>query len=71
MDYANPVHRGMIIALLILYKNNPLSAFYPLQYHDEVDESDRINSMFESELIHTFSVVKGGARRNTMKKRGQ
>lgn len=70
MDYANPVHRGMIIALLTLYKNNPLSAFYPLQHHDEAGESDRINSMFESELIHIFSAVKGGARRNTLKKRG-
>lgn len=69
MDYSNPVHRGIIIALLTLYKNNPLSAFYPLQDHVEGDESNRINSIFELELINIFSAVKGGARRKTMKNR--
>lgn len=69
MDYSNPVHRGIIIALLTLYKNNPLSAFYPLQDHAEGDESNRINSIFELELINIFSAVRGGARRKTMKNR--
>jgi len=69
IDYENPVHRGMLIALLTLYKNNPLSAFYPLQHHDEGDESDKINGMFESELISAFSQTgkRGGTKRKTRK----
>lgn len=70
-DYGNPVHRGMIIALLSLYKNNPLSPFYPLQHQKRGAESDRINAMLESELIRIFTatVSKGGNKRKTMRKR--
>ena len=70
-DYRNPVHRGIIIALLSLYKNNPLSPFYPLQRQKLGAESDRINAMFESELIRIFNstISKGGNKRKTMRKR--
>jgi hypothetical protein len=72
-DYTNPVHRGMIIALLSLYKNNPLSPFFPLQHQKNGAESDRINAMLESELIQIFAdtVTKGGkaAKRKTLRKR--
>jgi hypothetical protein len=70
-DYGNPVHRGIIIALLSLYKNNPLSPFYPLQRQKLGAESDRINAIFESELIRIFNatISKGGHKRKTMRKR--
>ena len=36
-DYTNPVHRGIVIVLLLLCKNNPSSPFFPLENRREKD----------------------------------
>jgi hypothetical protein len=57
-DYTNPVHRGMIIALLSLLENNPCEHFYPLQYRDEHSLVKDITKLFEKDLIDSFALTK-------------
>jgi hypothetical protein len=34
----NPIHKGILLGLLLNYKNDTLQPFYPLQYHPDKDE---------------------------------
>ena len=64
--YSNPVHRGILIGLLTLCDNNPMEAFYPLQKHPEHKESDKINGLWEKELVRIFELTeKRNNQRNT------
>ena len=56
-DYTNPVHRGMIIALLSLCEKDQLSPFYPLQYRPEHSSVEKITKLFEKDLIDAFALT--------------
>jgi hypothetical protein len=70
-DYSNPVHRGMLIALLTLYKNNPVSVFYPLQMRAEAAAVDKETGLLEAGFIKAFADTagRGGGKRITRRKR--
>jgi hypothetical protein len=53
-QFQNPVHRGMIIALLTVYDNNQMKPFWPLQYRKEHRQVDKISVAWAKELIRTF-----------------
>jgi hypothetical protein len=69
-DYSNPVHRGMVIALLLLYKNNPVSPFYPLQLRAEVAAVDKETELLGTGLIKAFADTAGrrGGKRRTRRR---
>jgi len=68
-DYKNPVHRGILIGLLTLCDNNPLSAFYPLQnYPKKMTLVNKITELWEGQLVQVFSQTKRGGKRKTRKK---
>jgi len=56
-DYTNPVHRGMIIALLSLCENHQLSPFYPLNDNPEHSSVEKILKLFEKDLINAFALT--------------
>jgi hypothetical protein len=56
-DYTNPVHRGMIIALLSLCEKDQLSPFYPLQDNPEHSSVEKITKLFEKDLIDAFALT--------------
>ena len=56
-DYTNPVHRGMIIALLSLFENDPCEHFYPLQYRPEHSLVEYITKLLERDLIDSFALT--------------
>lgn len=69
-DYSNPVHRGMLIALLMLNKNNPVSAFYPLQLRAEHDKVGKTIRQLESGFIRAFGETRGKrGGRQTLRRR--
>lgn len=53
-DYSNPIHRGMVIALLLFCKNDPSSPFYPLQYRPEWRAVEEKTKLLENDLIDAF-----------------
>jgi hypothetical protein len=69
-DYSNPVHRGMLIALLLLYKNNPVSPFYPLQLRAEAPAVDKETELLGAGLIKAFADTAGrrGGKRLTRRR---
>jgi len=71
-DYSNPVHRGILIALLMLYKNNPVEPFYPLQLREEGYAVNRQTELLEAGLIKAFADTaggRGGSKRRTRRLR--
>jgi hypothetical protein len=66
-DFKNPVHRGILIGLLSIYDNNPLSPFYPLQYRPEGVRVDEITAKWDSALHGIFAAAAAGGKRGTRK----
>jgi hypothetical protein len=56
LDYSNPVHRGMLIVLLSLCKNNPVSPFFPLKKRPRTERRavERITKNLKNHFIQTF-----------------
>jgi hypothetical protein len=50
-DLSNPIHRGIIITLLLLCKNDPTSPFYPLQYRPEWQKVIETTKLLEKDII--------------------
>lgn len=70
LDFTNPVHRGIIIGLLSIYDNNPLSPFYPLQHRPEGGKVDEITAKWDKALLGIFDKpTVGGKKRVTRKHR--
>ena len=64
----NLIHNGMMIGLLQLFDNNPLSAFYPLQrYPMEMTDSEAITDKLEKALIQSLEQTK--TRKGAYRKR--
>jgi hypothetical protein len=55
-DYSNPVHRGMLISLLLLCKNNLLSPFFPLKKRPRKERRavERITKNLKNYFIQEF-----------------
>lgn len=68
-DFKNPVHRGILIGLLSIYDNNPLSPFYPLQYREEGDRVEEITAKWDGALHGIFATAASGGKRGTRKQR--
>jgi len=75
-QYDNPLHRGILLGLIMIDRNNPLSPFFPLQNYPEQDvKIDEITKKLEKEIIDTLEktkINKGGKktrRRRNLKKR--
>ncbi len=58
-QYANPIHKGILLDLLIKEKNDILSPFYPLQqYPQQQKEVDIITKELENHLIYILEKTK-------------
>jgi hypothetical protein len=78
-QYDNPLHRGILLGLIIVDRNNLLSPFFPLQKYPEQDEKiNELTKNLENEIIDALEktknpVNKGGRkthrRRPNLKKR--
>jgi hypothetical protein len=78
-QYDNPLHRGILLGLIIVDRNNLLSPFFPLQKYPEQDEKiNELTKNLENEIIDALEktknpVNKGGRktrrRRDNLKKR--
>jgi hypothetical protein len=67
-EQGNAAHNGIMIGLLRLYENNPLSAFYPLQrYPEQMAASDATNRKLEKALIQSLEQTK--TRKGAYRKR--
>jgi hypothetical protein len=51
IQYDNPVHQGILLNILLCNYNDPLSPFYPLQFHKEQSEVTEILSKQMNNLI--------------------
>jgi len=69
----NPLHNGMMIALMKLFDNHPLDVFYPLQDHpEEFDEVTKKTVELEAALIASLQATKrrtGSSRKHTRRQR--
>lgn len=55
VQYHNPVHRGILLSLLVREKNDTLSPFFPLQkYPKQREQVDEITVAWEKDLIYLF-----------------
>ena len=55
VQYHNPVHRGILLSLLVREMNDTLSPFFPLQkYPKQREQVDEITQAWEKDLIHLF-----------------
>jgi hypothetical protein len=55
----NPIHKGILLGLLLNYKNDTLQPFYPLQYHPDKDEQVyEIIKKWEYSLIYILENTK-------------
>uniref|UniRef100_A0A6C0H3M6 Uncharacterized protein n=1 Tax=viral metagenome TaxID=1070528 RepID=A0A6C0H3M6_9ZZZZ len=54
-DYTNQVHRGMVIVLLLLSKNNPCSPFFPIEKRPENHEYAVVTKKLEDNFIQSFA----------------
>jgi hypothetical protein len=55
VQYHNPVHRGILLSLLVREKNDTLSPFFPLQkYPKQREQVDEITVAWEADLITLF-----------------
>jgi len=61
-DFANPVHRGILIGLVAVYANDPLSPFFPLQERPEGAAVDAITVRLDGELEAIFERPVGRSR---------
>lgn len=71
-DYANPVHKGVLLTLLTYCEDTPLAAFYPLQLHKEGHEVKKLTQKWALELVRILEATKkpraGGKRKNKTRK---
>lgn len=71
-QYSNPVHKGILLGLLLNEKNNLLEPFIPLQKFPEQDKKViEITKNWENDLINLLKKTEkwfGGKKRNTRKK---
>jgi len=64
----NALHNGIMIGLLRLFENNPLSAFYPLQrYPTQMAASNVLNKKFEESVLQSLEQTK--TRKGAYRKR--
>jgi len=72
-QFFNPLHRGILISLLLLDRNYTLSPFFPLQQYPEQDkEITEITNKWELEIIDSLEKTKiasNGGKKKTHKKR--
>jgi hypothetical protein len=70
IQYNNPIHRGIILGLLIYFKNDLLRPFYPLQSHPtEYPEVLKETEDWQEELTETIKNTKRKKKRKTYKSR--
>lgn len=70
IQYNNPIHRGIILGLLIYFKNDLLKPFYPLQSHTvEYPEVLKETEDWQEELTETIKNTKRKKKRKTYKSR--
>jgi len=71
-QYNNPVHRGILISLMVYLDNDIMDPFYPLQHHKEhADVQAKIN-VWGKELARVLDATRaaeGGRRRKNRKTR--
>jgi hypothetical protein len=71
-QFANPVHRGVLITLVTHYMHTPLSAFYPLQtYPRQMALVDIETAAWARELVRMLDSTRtgrGGGKRKTRKR---
>jgi hypothetical protein len=67
-DLKHPVHRGILIGLLTVCENNPLEAFYPLQFRPEEPVVDTILTKWDSSLQTIFQTPVRGGKQTTRKR---
>ena len=54
VEYENPLHRGILMDILLKEKNDTLSPFYPLQHHKEHAQVNAITKQLERDLVRTL-----------------
>jgi hypothetical protein len=57
-QYKNKIHRGLLLSLLLLEKNYPLSPFFPLQHHPEQNSVLEIILAWEIEFMDVIGKTK-------------
>ena len=61
-DFANPVHRGILIGLVAVYANDPLSPFFPLQERPEGAAVEAITARLDGEMAAILERPVGRSR---------
>ena len=54
IQYTNPIHKGILISLLINHINDILSPFYPLQFHPENKDIHKIIEGWGDQVLETL-----------------
>ena len=77
-DYKNPLHRGILLSLLINYKDNILEPFVPLQKYPEQDKKvyeitekwgkDLIDVIEKTKIVKEPFIHKNSKKQNSYKK---
>jgi len=58
-QYNNPIHKGILLNLLVIQKNNILSPFFPLQYYPQQQkEVEQITNILEKQIIEILEKTK-------------
>jgi len=58
-QYTNPIHKGILLDLLVKEKNDTLSPFYPLQeYPQQQKEVDEITKAWEKDILDILDKTK-------------
>jgi hypothetical protein len=77
-QFANPVHRGVVMTLLSYYIDNPLEPFFPLQRHREMAAVETASDKWETNIIRILEASKvggamrrGGSKRKTLRAKGR
>jgi hypothetical protein len=66
-QYTNPIHKGILLSLLVKEENDTLSPFFPLQkYPDQEKEVDEITKTWENDLIH---ILRRTEQKTTLKQK--
>jgi len=76
-QYNNPIHKGILLELLLNYEHDTLTPFFPLQqYHKQAEEVNKIIKNWENDLLKIlekteinyfkyFGLFKNGGRKQT------
>jgi hypothetical protein len=58
IQYTNPIHKGILISLLINSINNTVSPFYPLQFREEQGLVNKITKDWSIQILETLMKTK-------------